>query len=75
MGIRENWKYGYTSQKEWGWPVAIEIFCGGTAGGTYIISTLSYLVFGGRIFLTGVYASLVLVLISVFVLVAESTFL
>jgi len=75
MGIRENWEMVYASQREWGWLTAIEIFCGGTAGGTYIISTLSYLVFGGRIFLTGVYASLVLVLISVFVLVAESTFL
>jgi formate-dependent nitrite reductase membrane component NrfD len=73
MGIREYWKYGYTSQKEWGWPAAIEIFCGGTAGGTYILSLLPYLLFGGRIFLNGVYASLVLVLISVFVLVAEST--
>jgi formate-dependent nitrite reductase membrane component NrfD len=75
MGIIENWKWGYTSQKEWGWPVAIEIFCGGTAGGTYILSILPYLLFSGRIFLTGVYASLVLVLISIFVLVAESTFL
>ena len=73
MGIRENWEYGYASQKEWGWPAAIEIFCGGTAGGTYILSVLPYLFFSGRIFLTGVYASLVLVLISVFVLVAEST--
>lgn len=75
MGIRENGKWGYTSQKEWGWPAAIEIFCGGTAGGTYILSALPHLLFSGRIFLTGVYASLFLVLISVFVLVAESTFL
>jgi len=75
MSIRENWKYGYPSQKEWGWPVAIEIFCGGTAGGTYILSVLPYLLYSGRIFLTGVYASLGLVLISVFILVAESTFL
>ncbi len=63
----------YKSQREWGWPIAIEIFCGGTAGGTYIISVLPYLVFGGRIFLTGVFASLVLVLISIFVLLTEST--
>ena len=63
----------YKSQSEWGWPIAIEIFCGGTAGGTYIISVLPYLVFGGRIFLTGVFASLVLVLISIFVLMTEST--
>jgi formate-dependent nitrite reductase membrane component NrfD len=73
MGIRENWKYGYPSQKEWGWPAAIEIFFGGTAGGTYILSVLPYLFFSGRIFSTGVYASLVLVWLSVFVLVAEST--
>jgi len=73
MGIRENWKYGYTPQKEWGWPIAIEIFCGGTAGGTYILSALPYLIFGGRIFLPGVAVSVVLVLISVFVLIAEST--
>jgi formate-dependent nitrite reductase membrane component NrfD len=73
MGIRENWKYGYTFQKEWGWPAAIEIFCGGTAGGTYILSVLPYLLFSGKIFLTGVYASLVLVGLSVFILVAEST--
>ena len=73
MGVRENWEMVYASQREWGWLTAIEIFCGGTAGGTYIISTLSYLVFGGRIYLTGVFASLILVLISVFVLVAEST--
>ena len=73
MGIRENWKMAYKSQREWGWPIAIEIFCGGTAGGTYIISVLPYLVFGGRIFLTGVFASLVLVLISIFVLMTEST--
>lgn len=69
----ENWKMAYKSQREWGWPIAIEIFCGGTAGGTYIISVLPYLVFGGRIFLTGVFASLVLVLISIFVLLTEST--
>jgi len=61
------------SQREWGWPTAIEIFCGGTAGGTYIISALPYLIFGGRIFLTGVAASLVLVLISVSVLITEPT--
>ena len=73
MGIRENWKCGYTSQKEWGWPAAIEIFCGGTAGGTYILSVLPYLFFSGRIFLPGVAVSLVLVLISVSVLTAEST--
>jgi len=73
MDIRENWKYGYSSQKEWGWPAAIEIFCGGTAGGTYILSVFPYLLFSGRIFLTGVYASLGLVLVSVFVLAAEST--
>lgn len=53
--------------------IAIEIFCGGTAGGTYIISVLPCLVFGGRIFLTGVFASLVLVLISISVLMSEST--
>ena len=63
----------YKSQREWGWPTAIEIFCGGTAGGTYIISALPYLIFGGRIFLTGVAASLVLVLISVSVLITEPT--
>jgi formate-dependent nitrite reductase membrane component NrfD len=63
----------YESQREWGWPIAIEIFCGGTAGGTYILSALPYLVFSGRIFLPGVAVSLVLVLISVFVLMAEST--
>ena len=63
----------YESQREWGWPIAIEIFCGGTAGGTYIISALPYLIFGGRIFLPGVAASLGLMLISVVVLVAEST--
>ena len=63
----------YKSQSEWGWPIAIEIFCGGTAGGTYIISVLPYLIFGGRIFLTGVFASLVWVLISIFVLMTEST--
>jgi formate-dependent nitrite reductase membrane component NrfD len=73
MILREYWKYRFTSQKEWGWPAAIEIFCGGTAGGTYILSVLPYLLFSGRIFLTGIYASLVLVLISVFILVAEST--
>jgi formate-dependent nitrite reductase membrane component NrfD len=72
MAIREKSKLGYTSQKGWGWPIAIEMFCGGTAGGTYTLSVLPYLLSGGRIFLTGVYASLVLVLISVFVLVAES---
>ena len=64
---------GYESQREWGWPTAIEIFCGGTAGGTYIMSALPYLIFGGRIFLPGVAASLGLMLISVFVLMAEST--
>ncbi len=73
MGIKENWKYGYTPQKEWGWPAAIEIFCGGTAGGTYILSVIPYLFFSGRIFLPGVAVSVVLVLISVFVLIAEST--
>jgi polysulfide reductase chain C len=73
MGLSENSKDGYPSQKEWGWPAAIEIFCGGTAGGTYILSVLPYLLFSGRIFLTGVYASLVLVWLSVFVLVVEST--
>jgi formate-dependent nitrite reductase membrane component NrfD len=62
----------YTLQKEWGWSSAIEIFCGGTAGGTYILSVLPYLLFSSRVFLTGVYASLVLVLISVFMLVVES---
>ena len=72
MGVREYRKLEYPSQKEWGWPSAIEIFCGGTAGGTYILSLLPYLLFSGKVFLTGVYASLVLVLISVFVLVAES---
>ena len=72
MGTGENWKYGYPSQKQWGWPGAIEIFCGGTAGGTYLLSVLPYLLFNGRVFVTGVYASLVLVLISVFVLAAES---
>ncbi len=61
------------SQREWGWPTAIEIFCAGTAGGTYMVSTLPYLIFGGRIFLTGVAASLVLVLISVSMLITEST--
>jgi formate-dependent nitrite reductase membrane component NrfD len=73
MGVREDWKYGYPSQKEWGWPAAIEIFCGGTAGGTYILSVLPYLLFSGGIFLPGVCASLVLVWLSVFILVAEST--
>jgi formate-dependent nitrite reductase membrane component NrfD len=63
----------HESQREWGWPIAIEIFCGGTAGGTYILSALPYLIFGGRIFLPGVAVSVVLVLISVFVLIAEST--
>ncbi len=72
MGIRENRKFGYTSQKEWGWPSAIEIFCGGAAGGTYILSVLPSLLFTGRVFSAGVYASLALVLISVFVLAAES---
>lgn len=64
---------GYQSQREWGWAIAIEIFCGGTAGGAYILSALPYLIFGGGIFLPGVAVSLVLVLISVFVLIAEST--
>lgn len=73
MGTRGDWKDGYPSQKEWGWPAAIEIFCGGTAGGTYILSVLSYLLFSGGIFLPGVCASLVLVWLSVFILVAEST--
>ena len=63
----------YKSQREWGWPIAIEVFCGGTAGGVYMISVLPYLVFGGRIFLTGVFASLVLVLICVFGLITDST--
>lgn len=63
----------YKPQREWGWPIAIEIFCGGTAGGTYMLSALPYLIFGGRIFLTGVAASLVLVLISVSVLITEPT--
>ncbi len=63
----------YKSQQEWGWPIAIEVFCGGTAGGVYMISVLPCLVFGGRIFLTGVFASLVLVLICVFGLVTDST--
>jgi len=62
----------YESQREWGWPIAIEIFCGGTAGGAYILSALSYLIFGGRIFFPGVAASLILVLISLSVLMAES---
>jgi formate-dependent nitrite reductase membrane component NrfD len=61
----------YKSQREWGWPIAVEIFCGGTAGGTYIISVISYLLAGERIFLTGVVASIVLVLISVLVLLAH----
>jgi molybdopterin-containing oxidoreductase family membrane subunit len=73
MGVRRNWEMVYKPQREWGWPIAIEIFCGGTAGGTYIISVLSYLLFGGRIFLAGVLASLVLMLISVFVLITDST--
>jgi len=72
MGMRETRKLGYTSQKEWGWPSAIEIFCGGTAGATYILSVLPYLLFSGSVFLNGVYASLVLVLISVFMLAGES---
>lgn len=61
----------YKSQGEWGWRMAIEIFCGGTAGSTYILSVLPYLFFGGRIFLSGVLTSLVLVLISVFVLMTD----
>ncbi len=73
MGVRRKWEMVYKSQSEWGWPIAIEIFCGGTAGGTYIISVLSYLLFGGRIFLSGVLASLVLVLISISVLIKDST--
>ncbi|HUL23160.1 MAG TPA: NrfD/PsrC family molybdoenzyme membrane anchor subunit [Thermodesulfobacteriota bacterium] len=64
---------GHESQTEWGWSIAIEIFCGGTAGGAYILSALPYLIFGSTIFLTGVVASLFLVCISVFVLIAEST--
>ena len=63
----------YKSQGEWGWRMAIEIFCGGTAGSTYILSVLPYLFFGSRIFLSGVLASLVLVLISVFVLMTDLT--
>ncbi len=73
MGVRKDWKMAYKSQREWGWPIAIEVFCGGTAGGVYMISVLPYLFFGGRIFLTGVFASLVLVLICVFGLVKDST--
>ena len=61
----------YKSQSEWGWPIVLEIFCGGTAGGTYIISVISYLLAGDRIFLTGVVASIVLVLIAVLVLLAH----
>ncbi len=63
----------YESQTEWGWPAATEIFCGGTAGGAYILSALPYLVLGGRIFLPGVALSLGLVWISLFTLIAEST--
>jgi formate-dependent nitrite reductase membrane component NrfD len=49
------------------------MFCGGAAGGTYIISAISYLLFGGRIFLAGVVASVVLALISILVLLADIT--
>lgn len=61
----------YKSQTEWGWPIAVEMFCGGAAGGTYVILVISYLVFGGMIYLTGVVASVVLVLISVLVLLVD----
>lgn len=62
----------YQSQREWGWTIATEIFCGGTAGGVYIISALPYLFFGGTIFLSGVFASLVLLLISVLLLIIDA---
>ena len=61
----------YQSQREWGWTIAAEIFCGGTAGGVYIISVLPYLLFGGRIFLKGVFASLVLLLVSILLLIID----
>ena len=61
------------SQREWGWVIAAEISCGGTAGGVYIISVLSYLLFGGTIFLSGVLASLVLLLVCVLLLIIDST--
>ena len=67
-----NWKLVYQSQREWGWTIATEIFCAGTAGGVYIISVLSYLLFGGTIFLSGVFASLVLLLVSVLLLIIDS---
>jgi formate-dependent nitrite reductase membrane component NrfD len=68
---REDRKLVYQSQREWGWRIAAEIFCGGTAGGVYIISVLPYLLFGGRIFLKGVFASLVLLLVSILLLIID----
>jgi molybdopterin-containing oxidoreductase family membrane subunit len=62
----------YQSQREWGWTIATEIFCGGTAGGVYIISALPYLLFGGTIFLSGVFASLILLLVSVLLLIIDA---
>ena len=69
---RGNRKLVYQSQREWGWKIAAEIFCGGTAGGVYIISVLPYLLFGDRIFLNGVFSSLVLLLASVLLLVIDA---
>ncbi|HUL38404.1 MAG TPA: NrfD/PsrC family molybdoenzyme membrane anchor subunit [Thermodesulfobacteriota bacterium] len=66
-----NRKLVYQSQREWSWTIATEIFCGGTAGGVYIISVLPYLLFGGRIFLKGVFASLVLLLVSILLLIID----
>lgn len=63
----------YRAQRQWGWLVATEMFLSGAAAGAYLISVAPFLAAGQEVYLTGIEASLALVLAALGGILADLT--